>query len=188
MSKKTAGLVEDILQGAGFDKLPPSFTIGSVSFDSMNAFLGAPDSLELVVVVELTALAAPARAEVRWLVERVARALDAAESRRPLTAVLLSEVSVPSELIDSLLRVARVVTVNGDLETASQLAPLLPLPSILSGAEDTDAIERLAPFVRGNRDAPQLRRLIEDSRRGGAAVEARLSSWLSAAFVTKDGQ
>lgn len=188
MSSNTTAVVKDLLEEAGFEKLPSSFIVGSVSFDSMTAFIGPPGSLELIVLAEVAAVTASATAEVRWRVERVARALDSAGSRRPLTAVLISKLSIPSELVDSVLRVARVVTVNSKLDIASQLAPLLPLPSSSSGAEETDAIERLMPYLRGNRDAPQLRRLIEDSRKGAVAVESRLGSWLGAAFNNKDGQ
>ena len=172
----------DILSGAGYKRLPPTFEVGNVTFNGMSAFVGGAGSLELVLLVAVKETTTSARTEVRWLVERVARALDSAGSQRPLTAVLVSDESLPSELVDSILKVARVLTVASFRDMTTQLAPLLPLEPLELGPEEADAVERLAPYLQKRRDAPQLRRMILDSRDGAAKVESRLSTWLDAAF------
>lgn len=186
MNMDVVQAVEALLIGAGYERLGERFFVGTVEFDSVAALIGGPGSLELVLLIPLEDPTLASTSEARWLAERVARALDAANSRRPLTAVLITEGEVPSRLVDDLLRVARVIFVNGRAEAESQLAPLLPWLALASSSESAEATEGLTDFVRGNVDASQFRSLIRDAAVDAQKVEDRFGAWLEQSFQVRE--
>lgn len=175
-----------ILEESGYTRLSPTFSVGSVSFDGLVGFLGGSGSLDLVLVLETDAGDSGRNASTRWAVERVARALDAAGSRRPLSAVIIADESIPTDMLDAMLRVSRVVTVIGDSDLAIQLAPLLPLETFASDQDEVDALEGLTPFIESKGDSAQFHKFVQDARISSIKVEERFSMWLESSFAQKE--
>lgn len=135
--------VRTILLEAEYIELSRPFRVGSLPFEFSAAFIGRDKSLDLIVVLDLN------DGEQGRLVQRVralARALDLAKSRRPLTAVLLG-VERSENMIESISEVCRVLPIGLPEENAVDqtlrdwLAVLLPLPELdeLSGMADPEA-------------------------------------------------
>jgi hypothetical protein len=127
-----------ILASGGYKILSRPFAIGGLPFDFDVALIAGEKALDLIVVADLTQ-----EGDERRLVQKIqalARALDLAKSRRPLTAVLAGATAKAST-VDALGQVCRVLPVGApDGEGVDQtlrdwLAVLLPLPHLeeLSG-------------------------------------------------------
>jgi hypothetical protein len=133
--------IEGILSGAGYRTLSRPFTVGGLPFEFDIAFAASAKGHDIVIVIDLTA-----DTSERAIVQRVqalARALDLAQSRRPLTAVLVG--AEPSEAtVEALSQVCRVLPVGAPNDQSADqtfrdwLAVLLPLPELeeLSGVAD----------------------------------------------------
>lgn len=129
--------VLDVLETVGFERLPKPLVVAGSTFDFDAAARGTGVSHDLVVVA--TNLQEPRRL-VR-LLSGLSRTLDQAESRRPVSLVLLGEQLDGSTTAD-LERHARVLTIeSGDpapdqvLQAVAVLVPLA-LPSATSRGRD----------------------------------------------------
>jgi hypothetical protein len=123
--------IKQILAGAGFKELSKPFAVSSLPFDFAAAFIGGPKTLDLIVVADLFVEKNENRLVQK--IQSLGRALDLAESRRSLTAVLVGNELDPiaSEAIGSICRVLSIGTPPSDSVDQylrDWLAVLLPLP------------------------------------------------------------
>lgn len=114
-----------VLENSGFERLPKPLTIVGTEFDFEAAVRGTKTSHDLVVIA--TDEVAPRR--LRRLVAGLARSLDLASSRRPVSLVVLGELA-PADRIE-LERYARVLPIASSTAKAADIedavAVLLPL-------------------------------------------------------------
>lgn len=114
-----------VLERAGFERLPKPLSVAGTEFDFEAAARGTHPSHDLVLV----ATDQVQRPRLQRLVAGLARTLDLAESRRPMSLVLIGEVS--SNDRTELERYARVLLIDNDtpdvVEIERAVAILLPL-------------------------------------------------------------
>lgn len=118
--------VVGLLGEAGYERLAQPVQVAGIPFE-FSAVLTASSSLDLGVLVDT--VTETDLANIRQRVEGLGRALDLAESRRPLTVILIGPEPVP-ELQLALTRVARVLVAgvpSGERELREAIAVLLPL-------------------------------------------------------------
>jgi hypothetical protein len=143
------------------------------------AFAASEKGHDVVTVIDLTSDTAE-RAFVQR-VQALARALDLARSRRPLTAVLVG--AMPDEgTVETLSRVCRVLPVGAPSEQSADqtlrdwLAVLLPLPELedLSGVADWEAELSKELAAAGNDE--QTKKLKSAAFRSAEAVEVEFAN------------
>jgi hypothetical protein len=117
--------VVNILEEAGFEPLPKPLTVAGAEFDFEAAARGTHHSHDLVLVA--TDQIPPLR--LQRLVAGLARSLDLAASRRPMSLVLIGEVTAADR--NKLERCARVLHIDSTepdvAEIEAAVAVLLPL-------------------------------------------------------------
>jgi hypothetical protein len=124
--------VISMLVEAGYRRQPMPLTVSKVPYEFAAALTGGERSLDLVIVVDLVLMDKNEPRLVQKL-QSLSRALDLAESRRSVTAVLVG-VAVSAETTEALGQVCRVLSVGlppSDQEEqylSDWLAVLLPLP------------------------------------------------------------
>ena len=100
--------IVDILVPAGFRTLPTPFKIGSIPFEFAAMLVGTDKSSDLVVVIDtVTEKEERARQKITGL----GRALDAVQSRRPVTAIITGP-TPGGAVLESIARVCRVLPVG----------------------------------------------------------------------------
>ncbi len=117
--------VLSVLEGAGFERLPEPLTIAGTEFGFDAAARGTHSSHDLVLV----ATDRVPRLRLQRLVAGLARSLDLAASRRPVSLVLMDEVAASDRIeLERYARVLPVGSVAPDLaEIEKAVAVLLPL-------------------------------------------------------------
>ena len=114
-----------VLEGAGFEPLPKPLTVAGTEFDFEAAVRGTRTSHDLVLVA--TDQVSPVR--LQRLVAGLARSLDVAASRRPMSLVLIGGVAASSRI--ELERYARVLPIASSAPDVAEIeeavAVLLPL-------------------------------------------------------------
>jgi hypothetical protein len=168
--------VQRILTSAGYRELPRPFAVGGLPFEFSSAFVARERSLDLIVVVDLST-----DTEQRFVqkIRALARALDLAKSRRPLTAVLVGA-ECDEGTVESLSPVCRVLPIGAPAESVVEqvirdwLAVLLPLPELeeLSGIADWET--ELAAQLPS--EISSLDEYKAAANRSAEAVEAELAS------------
>lgn len=178
-------LREEILRSlieTGYLELSTPLQLGEISLDLESVYTGPADRLDLAVIVY--------RPETReqgsrlyWQIQRLARALDAAGSRRTITVVAIGGID-DSRLLADLQTAARVLIVDDSLPVRRLLAPLLDLelPEAAQGALNGMAQVRAA--VKGQHSAALLD-IVEAAPHGVESVTATYSSWVDEAFATR---
>lgn len=167
-----------VLQQASYRRLGVPLEIGGLKFDFAAAFVGTGVSPDLLVVAD-AALEKEQRIQQR--IEGLARALDAVESRRPLTAIIagprLSD--GVGQLVSRVCRVLSADDAADDAKLYDALAVLLPLklPDPKDGAYDR---LDLASVVQGG-DA-RTGALVDASSSGEDAVRDRLHELIAEPF------
>lgn len=122
-----SGVVEvlDVLERAGFERLPRPLSVVGAEFDFEAAACGTSTSHDLVVVASGEI---PRRRLLR-LLSGLTRSLDLAQSRRPVSLVLLG--GVDTSVRAELERLARVLPVASHTPSVAEIeaavAVLLPL-------------------------------------------------------------
>jgi hypothetical protein len=171
--------IESILTGACYRQLPRPFSVAGLPFEFAMAFAASEKGHDVVTVIDLTSDTAE-RAFVQR-VQALARALDLARSRRPLTAVLVG--AMPDEgTVETLSRVCRVLPVGAPSEQSADqtlrdwLAVLLPLPELedLSGVADWEAELSKELAAAGNDE--QTKKLKSAAFRSAEAVEVEFAN------------
>lgn len=181
----TLRAIEDTMLAAGFNSLGSTLVVAGVPFEVVASYAAGPGSLDLVVVVDATQGTAEQLQRGYWLIERVARALDQAGSRRPLTALILHDAAAARVPTEDFLRLARVLLVTGADHVERELAPLLPLVFDRGSEAGHDPMEDLLQRSRSGKDGIKRSALIEAAQRGASHVESALLEWLDESFDEK---
>lgn len=172
--------VLQVLDDAGFERLPKPLVVGGSTFDFDAAAKGTGVSHDLVVVASSET---PPRRLVR-LLSGLSRTLDQVESRRPVSVVLLGE-RLDAPTIGDMERHARVLTVESpdpDAEDVRRaIAVLMPLvvPSATSHPKDplSEVAEILGASATGEHEA-----LIDAAKVGPREVRESLRRYINGAI------
>jgi len=172
------GVVE-ILTGSGYRRLSSPLLIAGLSFDFPAALIGENPSPDLVLVAD-TAFESDTR--ILRKVEGVARALDVARSRRPLTAILVGP-RPSATVLDAMTKVCRVLPTGvirpDDTSGLLQnwLAVLLPLALPEPSQNVTEPLDSI---VKHSDDLDEsIVEIVALGAQGADAVQARLHELLN---------
>ena len=172
--------VAEILRGAGYRRVATPREIAGVKFELPMALVGNPPSPDLVVIAD-TAFEDERR--ILKTIEGVARALDVARSKRPLTAILAGP-RPRSSVLDAMSRVCRVLPIgtvvadsDPDAVLRNWLAVLMPLRLPEPTAGIADPMNEIAGRLVGI--DPELTELLSLAARGSDAVKNRLHELVS---------
>lgn len=177
-------LVVEVLQEAGFERLPKPLVVGGTTFDFDAAAKGTGVSHDLVVI------AGPRSSSKRLvqLLRGLSRMLDRAQSLRPVTIVLLDDEVEGSTRLE-LERCARVLTVTGADPTTDEIrravAVLLPLRLPTTATQGRDPLAEVESAL-GAYLTEEHRSLIDAGRRGPEVVRETLRAYLDAAFEASE--
>lgn len=167
--------IEAILRGASYKELGKRFAVSSVPFEFAAAFIGAEKALDLIVVIDLFQEKEEARLVQKM--QSLGRALDLAESRRSLTAVLVGAGLDPSSL-EAIGRVCRILAVGTPPDDGSVdqylhdwLAVLLPLPIMEEVSALADWRAEIAHQAQEISTSPFFGSVIEVAHHGSDSVE-----------------
>lgn len=175
--------ISGILTAAGYRALPPRFSVRGLPFEFAMAFVANEKGHDVVVVIDVTTETAE-----RVFVQRIqglARALDLAKSRRPLTAILAG--ADPDEAtIEALSRVCRVLPVGAPKDESNDQAlrdwpaVLLPLAELedLSGVADWEV--ELAKELASAGESEQAQKFKAAALHNAEAVEMEFASSIKA--------
>lgn len=176
--------VDAVLRDFGYVRLPVDVAIGGIPFKLQNAYVAGEGYLDLVLLMNVCDEEA-AVDQAYWTVERVARALDNAESRRPLTVILACAATPSASAADGLLRLGRVLFVDDPERVREQLAPMLPVKFADAPTAEPDPLGQLNVRSFRDGDKVEIERLLR-SARSPDVVESALMSWLDQAFESGD--
>lgn len=173
-----------VLQTAGFVQLPKPLIVADSSFDFDAAVLGTGVSHDLVVVASTET--SPKRL-VR-LLSGLSRTLDQAESRRPVTLVLLGETPDGYAMVD-LERHARVLTIEGSNPHLDQIlravAVLMPLSIPSATTRGKDPLTQVAEIL-GGLLSEEHQALLDAARVGPDEMRTQLRQYIDRATYGKD--
>jgi len=171
--------VLDVLVDNGYTILPSPLQLGEISLDIDLVCSGPTDRLDLVGIAD--------RPETReeglrlyWQIQRLARALDAAGSRRTITVVVVGGVDDP-RLSADLQTVARILAVDDSLPIRRLIAPLLTLKLPAATQTTLDGIAQVRAAVKGRHSAALLE-LVQSAADGPDGVTAKYLSWVDESF------
>ena len=173
--------VVDFLKEVEFRLLPSPMVIRQSTFEFSAVMIGPGDASDIVLIADTV----HARdAEIVRRVQGVARALDLARSRNPLTAVLVGPRPQPDSLT-RLMQVCRVLpvgTIPSDADKtqahlSNWLAVLTPLDQIDTGGVVADPMAALHDRI--NDLSEEVRALCDYVPSGPEAVEAAVNEMLS---------
>lgn len=168
-----------VLESAGFEKLPKPLTVVGTEFDFEAAARGTGTSHDLVLIA---ADQIPTR-RLQRLVAGLARSLDLASSRRPVSIILLGTIA-PGERIE-LERYARVLSVGSSSPSVTEIeeaiAVLLPLrlpnADIVHG---NDPVNELMGALGLSEDTSDHIALVRAAADGSEAVRETLRRYVNA--------
>lgn len=175
------GVVE-ILTGSGYRRLSSPLSITGLSFEFPAALIGENPSPDLVLVAD-TAFESDTR--ILRKVEGVARALDVARSKRPLTAILVGPRPTAS-VLDAMTKVCRVLPTGvirpDDTSGLLQnwLAVLLPLALPEPSQNVTEPLESIVQ--RSNDLDENILEIVALGAQGTDTVQARLHELLNSSL------
>lgn len=173
------------LASAGYKAIPSPLRIGEISIDLESVFEGPSDRLDLAVV-----LSAPNTTEdgyrKYWQVQRIARALDAVDSKRTITVLAIGGID-STKLAAELQTIARVLHVDRSLPLRRLIAPMLRLdvPKLRSGA--FDGMERVRNSAEDQQYSNDLRAIMGSARKGADAVASQYANWVDNSFTKARG-
>jgi hypothetical protein len=171
-----------VLERGGYQRLPKPLTVAGMEFDFEAAARGTQRSHDLVLVTtdRLPAL------RLQRLLAGLARSLDLAQSRRPITLVIIGDLSANDR--DELERHARVLHVeSGDpsrAEVERVIAVLLPL-DLPAGVimHGSDPVNEVLATLGSGPDTPEHITLVRAAIGGTDEVRAALRSYINAGVV-----
>ncbi|MCF2524938.1 hypothetical protein [Bradyrhizobium sp. G127] len=181
----SVALIVDILVNAGFKCLPRPFKVGSIPFEFAAMLVGTDRSPDLIVIIDtVTEKEERARQKIGGL----GRALDAVQSRRPVTAIITGP-TPGDQTLESISKVCRVLPVgtptgpSDDNLLRDWLAVLLPLQVPDTSAVAADPLvnlrnqtDELGVLILGT--APRGARAVQDALR--QRLETPLTATMSA--------
>lgn len=167
------------LADAGYKLIPSPFDIGDITLDFDLVFEGRGNQLDLAVV--LTPVTST-EDEYRkyWQVQRLARALDAVDSRRTITALVIDGIK-NDMLANDLHSVARVLVIDRSLPLRRLIAPMLRLHVPELGSGDFDGMELARNSIEGQY-AVDLRKIMDSAHTGSEAVATQYEDWVDRSF------
>lgn len=172
--------VSDALVSTGYARLKSPLQIGDITLDLESVYIGPDDRLDLVAIVDQ-----PESREdglrVHWQIQRLARALDAAGSRRSISIILLGAPS-SHQLVADLQTLARVLPVDGSLPVRRLVAPLLNLSLPDATQSPLDGGAQVRETIRGHY-ATALLEISAAAQLGKDAVEAQYAAWIDQSFA-----
>lgn len=169
-----------LLVANGYTLMPDKIVIGDVDLEIEGLWQGPSETLDLTVVTDRPS-SREDESRLYWLVQRLTRALDAIESRRTVTLVLIGR-PVPSRIESGLLELARVLVVDGSLATHRMMGPLLRLQLPPGSEGHQNGIQAVAEIIAGKPDSRPLSALLQTAPRGARAVTERYRAWVNEAF------
>lgn len=173
---------KEVLADAGFSALPQPVNVAGIPF-RFSAMLSSDRSLDLVVLIDT--FESGAEEMVRREVVGLSQALDLANSRRPLTVVLIGQrwSEVAERAMTRVARVLRCEVVLGDeaREAAlrDSLAVLLPLELTPAPDEPEESWSSIKAELQQDVADPELGKVITAAARGPAQVKKALVQFLS---------
>jgi hypothetical protein len=183
--------LDRVLGAAGYRPLVAPLTVGGVPFDVTRAYAAGAGFLDLVIVVDATQGSSKQFQRGYWLIERIAGALDQAQSRRPLTVVVLHDEAAARVNTEDFLKLARVLLLTDPARVEMELAPMLPIVLEPNADAVADPLEDLLKRHSGGQDGSNKAALIAAARVSAETVESRLLRWIEGAFeergATDDG-
>ncbi|NHC25534.1 hypothetical protein G6553_20440 [Nocardioides sp. IC4_145] len=175
-------LVMTVLERGGYQRLPKPLTVAGMEFDFEAAARGTQRSHDLVLVTtdRLPAL------RLQRLLAGLARSLDLAQSRRPVTLVIVGDLSAIDR--NELERHARVLHVESadpsQAEVERAIAILLPLDlpaaAIMHGSDPVNEV--LATLGPGP-DTSEHITLVRAATGGADEVREALRNYVNAGVV-----
>lgn len=174
-----------VLENAGFQKLPRPLTVVGTEFDFEAAVRGTGTSHDLVLI----ATDQVPKRRLQRLVAGLARSLDLASSRRPVSLVLLGAIAT-SERVE-LERYARVLSVGAPSPSTSKIeeaiAVLLPLK--LPNADlvhGNDPVNEVMGNLGVSKNTPDHIALIRAAANGAEMVREELRLYVNAGVEWQD--
>lgn len=168
--------VLEVLEEAGFERLPQPLVVAGSTFDFDAAARGTGVSHDLVVVATSTT---SSRHLVR-LLAGLALTLDQARSRRPVSLVLVGSPPSAPDLAD-LEEHARVLAIEGDDPDPEQVrrgvAILMPLSLPAAGSRGRDPLAEVVTAL-GSSASTEHHSLIEAARVGPDEVRDSLRRYI----------
>lgn len=168
------GRITRLLLDAGYRSVSAPLVIGGLKFDFPAALIGTEPSPDLILIAD-TAFEQEERLVTK--LEGVARALDVARSKRPLTVVIAGPRPSSSNL-ETMSRVCRVLPTGTVLDKDTEgslrnwLAVLLPLRLPEAHAPIADALEQLSKLGAGLDQ--EVADLVTSAKQGTRAVQLQL--------------
>jgi hypothetical protein len=163
--------IVSVLQNAGYKRVSTPFTLAGLQFDVAAVLVGADRSSDLVIVEDTVASTSR---EIQIRIETIARAMDALDSKRPITAILIGPRPSAVELV-AMSRVARILPVGpSSLPDQSDslrnwLAVLLPLQLPPTGNQLADPLSELSNQL--DSDDTVISELLKSAPLGSSAVQ-----------------
>jgi hypothetical protein len=174
--------IDRVLTEGGFSEVSRPLTVSGIPFEVLRAYAAEPGFLDLVVVIDATEGTKHQLQRGYWLIERIARALDQAKSRRSLTAVVLHDADAARVPTEDFLRLGRILLVTDAGKVRHELAPILPILLEASGEASGDPLEDLLLAATDGHDESRVA-LIQSARLGSDHVQDTLVDWLDRSFV-----
>ncbi|TCT11044.1 hypothetical protein [Paralcaligenes ureilyticus] len=183
------GRITTLLEEAGYRSVSAPLVIGGLKFVFPAALVGTEPSPDLILIADTTF-----ELEERLVVklEGVARALDVARSKRPLTVVVAGPRPTSANL-EAMARVCRVLPTGTVLDKDAEdslrnwLAVLLPLRLPEAQAPIADAVEQFSKLGEGLDQ--EIADLVVPAKQGSRAVQVQLHKIIDAAVddIKEDG-
>ena len=168
------GHITRLLLDAGYRSVSSPLVIGGLKFDFPAALVGTETSPDLILIAD-TAFAQEERLVTK--LEGVARALDVARSKRPLTVVIAGP-RPSSANLETMSRVCRVLPTGTVLDKDAEgslrnwLAVLLPLRLPEAHEPTADALEQFSKLGAGLDQ--EVADLVNPAKQGTRAVQLQL--------------
>jgi hypothetical protein len=165
-----------VLEGAGFERLQKPLTVAGTQFDFEAAARGTRNSHDLVLI----ATDSVPRGRLRRLVAGLARSLDLAASRRPVSLVLIGGVAAADRI--ELERYARVLPVSSntpdvaDIEDAVSVLLPLKLPNA-DRVHDSDPLVEVIAALGSRELTSEYVALIDAASSGPESVRETLRQY-----------
>jgi len=166
--------VVSILMNSGYRRLNAPFRLAGLHFEVAAVLIGTDRSSDLVIVEDTVASTSR---EIQIRIETIARAMDALDSRRPITVILIGPRPSSTELV-AMSRVSRVLPV-GPTSISDQtevlqnwLAVLLPLQLPPTGSGLADPLSELSNQI--NSGDAVISALLDSALHGTFAVQKTL--------------
>ncbi|GGJ73293.1 hypothetical protein GCM10007173_35390 [Glutamicibacter ardleyensis] len=167
----------------GYVEMSNKVTVGDIQLEISDLWESPQENMDLSMIIERPD-SRESELRLYWLVQRLARALDSASSRRTVTVILIGEPSQNSGLSE-LLELARVLVVDGSLATERMIGPLLRLRLPVTATSQLDGIADVVIAIGKNQSTRDLMRIIHAAEAGAGAVTDRYRVWLEESFLNK---